>query len=61
MEDWFVCEEAVSGFPVGEQEVNKERARKRPIVRCRVDFIKRLEKVMGLKNIKSIILLALNQ
>jgi hypothetical protein len=49
MEDWFVCEEAVSGFPVGEQEVNKEKARKHPIVRCRVDFIKRLEKVMGLK------------
>jgi hypothetical protein len=49
MEDWFVCEEAVSGFLVGEQEVNIERARKRPIVRCRVDFIKRLEKVMGLK------------
>jgi hypothetical protein len=46
MEDCFVLEEGESGFPVGEQEVNIARAKKLPIVRCRVDFIKRLEKVM---------------
>ena len=61
MEDCFVIEEDESGFPVGEQEDSIARAKKLPIVWCRVDFIKRLEKVMGLRNIEPIILIALNQ